>query len=104
MTAAVKPRALRPKLTAETPIVPATVSDLSCAAVLGLEPRQYKELVIREGVRHARIGHRVVVRLDVILAVLDRLAEGGDAVAEVPAKRAPTGNRVLALIGRERAS
>ena len=100
-------RALRPRATADTPIVPATVTDLTAPTVLGLEPRQFRELVAREAIAHARVGHRMIVRLDVFLEALDRMAErsrtepapveGGEGGAQ------PSGvERVLQLVGRTR--
>jgi hypothetical protein len=79
-------------------VAPVTVSDLTAPAVLGLEPRSYRELLMREAVPHARLGHRVVARVEDVLEALDRIAgRGGEAVAE------PSGtDRILARIGRTR--
>jgi hypothetical protein len=80
------------------------ITDRSCAAVLGLEPRAYRELVARERIPHVRLGRRVVVRVADIIAALDRIAEDDGAVDEKPMGRAgPEGvDRVLGLIGRTR--
>jgi hypothetical protein len=87
-----------------------TVTDRTCAAVLGLEPRVYRELVSRGRIRHATIGRRIVTRVDDVLAALDRMAEGtvttptilsGDDAEGVP-ERGPTADEILARIGRRR--
>lgn len=66
-------RALRPRQTASLAVAPVTVTDLTCAQVLGLEPRPYRELLARERVPHAKIGRRVVARIEDVLEALDRL-------------------------------
>jgi hypothetical protein len=67
-------RSLRTPATSSLAIAPATVTDRTCAAVTGLEPRAFCELVSREKIPHARIGRRVVVRLDDFLAAVARLS------------------------------
>jgi hypothetical protein len=110
-------RRLRPKATAALVVAPITVTDLTCAVVLGLEPRVFRELVVDARIPHARIGrgkdrsgHRVIVRVEDMLAAIDRIARRGDVGDEAPADsgdETPTPtvsgvDRVLALIGRER--
>jgi hypothetical protein len=87
-------------------VAPVTVTDRTAPLVLGLEPRVYRELIARERVPHARVGRRVVARVEDVLVALDRLAaKGDDALAnEAPATPQPRGvDRVLALVGRARA-
>ncbi len=103
-------RALRQRATSSLGIVPVTVTDRTCAAVLGLEPRVYRELVTRVRIPHATIGRRIVARVDDMLAALDRMAEGAAATPTTPAgddgggasERGPTADEILARIGRRR--
>ena len=67
-------RALRPRATSSLAVSPLAVTDRTCAAVLGIEPRVFRELLVRESVSHARLGRRVVARVEDVLAALDRLA------------------------------
>jgi hypothetical protein len=67
-------RALRERVTEHVIVAPAAVSDLSCAHVLGLEPRQFRDLVTRVAIPHARVGHRIIARVSDVLAALDRLS------------------------------
>lgn len=97
-------RALRQRATSSLGIVPVTVTDRTCAAVLGLEPRVYRELVTRARIPHATIGRRVVTRVDDVLAALDRMAEGTAATpttlsgddGEEACERGPTADQILA--------
>jgi hypothetical protein len=100
---------MRPRATASLAIVPATVTDRSAPAVLGLEERAYRELVARERVPHALVGRRVVARVEDVLAALDRIArrQAGSEVADQDSEPAPSGrttgaDRILARIGRVR--
>ena len=68
------PRSLRARATASIVVAPATVTDRTCAAVLGLEPRAYRAWLAAAGIPHARIGRRVVARVDDVLAAVTRLA------------------------------
>ncbi len=103
-------RKLRPKATASIAIAPATVTDLTAAQVLGLEPRPFRELLVREAVRHARVGQRVIARVEDVLAALDSVAErqrsGADSERVEDERKAdedgPGVNGLLARIGRRR--
>jgi len=96
-------RPLLPRATASLAVVALTVTDRTCAAVLGLEPRVFRQLLISAKIPHARIGRRVVARADLVLAALDRLA-GDDAPADAAPATRPSGgaDAVLARIGRQR--
>jgi hypothetical protein len=83
------------------------VTDRSCAAVLGLEPREYRELVVGEHVPHARRGQRVICRLDDVLLAVDRLAASATSPAEAASAAddtdaGPGVDGILARIGRRR--
>jgi hypothetical protein len=75
-------RPLRRRSTDSLAIAPATVSDRTAPLVLGLEPRVYRDLVARLRIRHARLGRRVIARVEDVLAALDRIAEAHDAMPE----------------------
>ena len=100
------PRPLHPRQTDALIVTPVTVTDRTCAAVLGLEPRVYRELVVRERIPHARLGRRIVARIEDVLVAVDRLA-GADAVdapeADDVDDQPETVDAVLAALGRERA-
>jgi hypothetical protein len=92
-------RNLRPKVTAALSITPVLISDENAPAVVGLEARQFREFVTRHRVDHAREGKRVLVRVDVFLAVVQEL--------ELAARQAPTEDEedvdgVLRRMGRKR--
>jgi hypothetical protein len=98
-------RALKPRATDALALQPACVSDRTAPAVLGLEPRTFREWVAREGIPAARIGKRVVVRLQDALAALDRAsgrAEGSPSPAPEETADADGVDRVLRLVGRTR--
>lgn len=105
-----KPRALRTPPTSTLAVVPVTVTDRTCAAVLGLEPRVYREWLVAAGVPHTRIGRRVVARTDHVLAALTRSACSATSVdlPSVDAERdddddqPTTPDGVLARIGLRR--
>jgi hypothetical protein len=94
-------RKLRPKVTARLSITPVLISDENAPAVVGLEPRQFREFVTRHGVEHARDGKRLLVRVDVFLAAIQEL--------ETAARQAPVDDdegdvdAVLKRMGRKRA-
>lgn len=73
------PRPLRPRATAALVVAPVAVTDRTCAAVLGLEPRVFRELVARLRIRHATIGRRVIASVADVLAALERAAVDDDA-------------------------
>jgi len=100
---------LRPKATAALSVAPATVTDRNCAAVLGLEGREFRDLLVREHVPHARRGQRVIARVEDVLLVVDRLASAssGPAPASTEPSTADDGgpgvDGILARIGLRRA-
>lgn len=96
------PRELRPRATDALAIVPAVVTDRSAAAVVGLEAREFRELVAAKRIRHVRAGHRVIVRLDVFLEALQQHA-ADESAAEAPSSGPRTVDQVLATVGRRRA-
>jgi hypothetical protein len=95
-------RAIRQRATDRVAVAPVAVSDRTCAALLGLEPRAFRELLSREDVPCIRVGRRVLARVEDVEAVLCRLA--GQAVHvdddETPQPRGV--EAVLRLVGREK--
>lgn len=67
-----KSRRLRPRATDAIAVAPVTVTDRTCAQVLGLEPRPFREWLVSADVPHKRIGRRVVARVDDVLDALAR--------------------------------
>jgi hypothetical protein len=106
-------RPLRPRLTATLAIAPAVVSDLTAPAVIGLEPRHFREFLRAANIPHAVVGRRAIVRVDQILEAVERLSRQG-----LPPQSAPeendersddddgatdlTADDVLAQVGRRR--
>lgn len=99
-------RELRARATSTLSIAPATVTDLNAPMVLGLEPRCFREFLAREKVAHARIGHRVVARLEHVLAAFDRIAsdstDSAAPEASAQGEEEPNADAILARIGRVR--
>jgi hypothetical protein len=95
-------RNLRARRTASLSITPVLISDENAPAVVGLEPRQFREFVARHRVNHARDGKRMLVRVDVFLAVVQEL--------ELAARRPPVEDddgdvdAILKRLGRKRTS
>lgn len=77
-------RKLRPRATSTLCILPATVTDRTCAVVLGLDPPTFRPFLKSQGIPHVHIGRRVIARVDDVLAAISRLSE-----ARAPADGAP---------------
>lgn len=92
-------RPLRQRATDRIAVAPVAVSDRTCAALLGLEPRVFRELCVREEIPIVRLGRRVLARVEDVEAALVRLA--GQAV-DVEDERPRGAGAVLALVGRQR--
>jgi hypothetical protein len=103
----VSARALRPRATSAIAIAPATASDLTAPVVFGLESWQYRELLRSEGIEHARVGKRVIARVDDVVEALARIAARQRTVPP-PESRVevsddePTADALLARMGRSR--
>jgi hypothetical protein len=106
-------RRLRARRTSGLTAAPAAVSDLTCHIVVGLEARSFRELLIRERVAHARLGRRVIARVEDVLDALDRLAGAVMQMAPVSQiqdepqpeqelEEEESVDAVLAALGRER--
>lgn len=104
LTVATTPTPVSRRATAELSVTPVTVTDRTAPAVLGLEPRVYREYVIRHGVRHTMIGRRMVCRVSDVLDALDRAAvDGATTAAETVDEDAPSNvDALLERIGRRR--
>lgn len=96
-------RPLRPRPTDRIAVAPVAVSDRTCAALLGIEPRVFRELLAREGVPIVRVGRRVLARVEDVEAVLARLAgQPSDVEADAAPAKPGGADGVLRLVGRER--
>jgi hypothetical protein len=51
-----------------------TFTDATAPAVVGLTPRQLRAFVREHNVPHARVGRRLVIRVDRYLEAIDRLS------------------------------
>ncbi len=92
-------RSTRARPTASLAVAPATVTDRTAPLVLGA----YREFVTRLAVPHARIGRRIVARVDDVLAAFDRIARDVDDTEPATASEAfETADDVLRRLGRTR--
>jgi hypothetical protein len=85
------------RATAAISVAPATATDRTAHLVFGLEPRAFRNMIVARGIRHARIGRRLIVRVDDVLEALDALAaqQGTGAPRRdvaVPEEKAGTAN------------
>lgn len=89
----------RPPVTA-TPLV---VSDLTSFDLIGLTGRQLRDLLaVHREVPRAIVGHRVLVRADEVLRLVDRLARDGESVPTTEEDQPADADAVLAKLGRRR--
>jgi len=100
-------RHLRPRATSALAVAPALVTDLTAPVVVGLEAWQFRQLVKDEHIPHARVGQRVIAKVeDVVSAVeeLGRRQTGAPANddAPAPATSGRTADGILARMGRVR--
>jgi hypothetical protein len=102
------PRLLRPRQTRSLAVAPVVVTDLSAAAVVGLERRSFRELVRDLKIPHVRRGQRILVDVEVLREVLasasTRDVEGAPAGVEGEAdeNQGPTATELLQRLGRTR--
>lgn len=102
-TASSTTRKLRPRATDALTVAPATVTDLTSHAVLGLEPRVFRDLLVKWNVRHAVLGRRVIASVADVLAAIDRAAVKDAADEEVVDDGEPSSvASLLARLGRRR--
>jgi hypothetical protein len=100
-------RALKPRATSTLSVAAVTVTDRTCAHVLGLEPRCFRSLVSSRKVPHAVVGRRIVARIDDVLAALGLTDiglgdEAGDEKEATPAPLVRGADRLLGKLGLER--
>ena len=83
---------------------PVTVTDLTSFDLVGLDGRQLRHFVTKNAIAHVAHGQRIIVRVDVLLEAIDRLASTGAApkvAADLDDLETPTSAAgVLSLIGR----
>ena len=56
------------------PVQVLLVSDATAMQSVGLTPRRFRELIRELGIPHARAGRRMLVRADLLLAAVDKIA------------------------------
>lgn len=97
-------RTLRPRATSAIVVAPVAISDRTCAAMTGLEPRDFRALVARLGVRHVAKGRRLVVLVADFVAALERGGIDGAAPLAPPADdEGPASvDQLLERLGRKR--
>jgi hypothetical protein len=101
------PRLLRPRQTRGLAVAPVVVTDLSAAAVVGLEQRSFRELVRDLKIPHVRRGQRILVDVEVLREVLasastrevDDAPPGTEDAAD---SQGPTASELLQRLGRTR--
>ncbi len=105
---ATTPRLLRPRQTGSLAVAPVVVTDLSAAAVVGLERRSFRELVRDMKIPHVRRGQRILVDVEVLREVLASAStrEVDDAPAGIEGDAdenpGPTASELLQRLGRTR--
>jgi hypothetical protein len=100
-------RPLRTRATSSLAVFPALVSDLTAAAVVGLEPRQFRELLRTAAIPHAVVGRRVIAPVEAVIEAVERLAKlpkasTDETFDESHLDSEPTVDQLLARIGRRR--
>lgn len=63
----------RPRSSISSP-APITISDVTCLAVLGMEPRFFRRFVVEHSVPHVKLHRRTIAKVADILSAFDRLA------------------------------
>lgn len=69
---------------------------------VGLTPRQFRETVLKYGIRCTRLGRLVLVRLEDWQMTMDRLAGSGQSAANDDSAPILTCDDFLALAGKRR--
>jgi hypothetical protein len=101
-------RLLRPRQTRSLAVAPVVVTDLSAAAVVGLERRSFRELVRDLKIPHVRRGQRILVDVEVLREVLASAStrEVNDAPAGIEGdadeNQGPTASELLQRLERTR--
>lgn len=103
------PRPVRARVTSGLAVFPALVSDLTAAAVVGLEPRQFREWLRIAGIPHVVVGHRAIARVEAVLEAVERLSTAPVGLADKACEESgsdsePTVDQLLAQVGRRRAA
>jgi len=91
-------RTIRPP--SALPVAPLIISQVNCEAGAGLKPWKFLELVATLNIPHRREGKLVLVEASVLVAALR--AEHEQSVAPITPEA--EADRILALVGRRRAS
>lgn len=91
----------RPRATAELVVAPVAITDLTCAAVVGLEARHFRDLVYSLAIRHVSNGRRLVVLTTDFAAALEQASSKPGAATEA---QGATLDDVLARVGRRRSA
>jgi hypothetical protein len=94
-------RALRPRATEALTVAPLLISDRNCAHVMGIDPRDLREKIAPH-VRHARLGNRIVFRVEDVLAFIAQLSEPRAGDERTVSDDLGGADGVLARIGRKR--
>jgi hypothetical protein len=99
-------RPLRTRETSKLSVAPLAITDLTCAALIGIEPRVFREWLVSAAVPFIRIGRRVIARADHVLAALagDAASTATPGDVEDDDSQPTSEAEVLAAIGLRRAS
>jgi len=99
-----KRREIKPRETSFVAPRAVTISDRTSAALVGLEPRAFRELVTRRKIPHVRIGDRVVVLASEFEKFIERASsEPSEQSEPIDVDDSPSSvDAVLARLGRRR--
>jgi PHD/YefM family antitoxin component YafN of YafNO toxin-antitoxin module len=104
-------RPLRPRATEVLSVAPVAITDRNAPATVGLEAREFRQLVRDLGIAHLRRGQRIIVVADLFRAAISDAARssGNEESESDGATNAPesgdepvTADRLLARLGRVR--
>lgn len=82
-------------------VAPVMISQLNCAAICGVDPRRFLELLLRLDIRVAKIGKlRLVDAEEFRVCLYERMTPSTSPSAPVDLERQPeTADEVLAVLG-----
>lgn len=92
----------RPRATAALAIAPVVVTDLTCAAVVGLEPRHFREMVYALKIPHVDRGRRMVVLVADFTKAIEQASIPSASVDHEDASG--SADELLARLGRRRSA
>lgn len=80
------------------------VSQHTCLAVLGVQPRRFRELVLEHRIRHTRLGKLVLVGVADWMSVMAKLSTTTATTAATEPELVASADDMLRALGRRVAS